>query len=77
MSGEVWKIAEIEIKTAGENFEVSKQTSCVKAVSTELDTEKIAVMLGAAAAEEKPRYFAFWQVLKAWTGRDGTKNRKS
>ena len=47
MSGEVWKIAEIRLKQLEKSFEVSKNRHPVlRQFSTELDTEKITVILG-------------------------------
>ena len=47
MSGEVWKIAEIRLKQLEKSFEVSKKRHPVlRQFSTELDTEKITVILG-------------------------------
>lgn len=47
MSGEVWKIAEIRLKQLEKSFEVSKNRHPVlRRFSTELDTEKITVILG-------------------------------
>ena len=47
MSGEVWKIAEIRLKQLEKSFEVSKKRHPVlRQFSTELDTEKITVLLG-------------------------------
>jgi sulfonate transport system ATP-binding protein len=47
VSGEVWKIAEIRLKQLEKSFEVSKNRySVLRQFSTELDTEKITVILG-------------------------------
>ena len=47
VSGEVWKIAEIRLKQLEKSFEVSKNRHPVlRQFSTDLDTEKITVILG-------------------------------